>query len=454
MIGRRGGYGGRVADTVSRTLYSGAGRLIPSYFLGIHSHRWPVGNSYSFTVNTGTNNVVVSHNGRGDVNWINCYLTTTGTLPAPLAVGVKYWCLPVDSGNVKFALERGGAEIDITDSGSGTHTVEFRSPAPTYSYGHFRSWDHIRWAQVHTADDTYDAALLDASLVPHINNGAVISWCAAGTPTWASSNPGGAGLYNLGDKWVPTDVASSTGPLREFLTWLITRYNKASGGLFGTDATRIKAIEVWNEANHTGFWQGSASELAQIAKAIADTVLPIDPNIIIICPGWAANFGGASTLGAYLTASDGAGGMLRDHCDGFAWHPYTYGFDSDEQQLMALTKWAGDIGAEHGIPDLYATEWGYFPCAAGQVVFTPQKRAALMRTIAVQAMLGWKMSTIYSHDNAVAFLTPAADETISAMLHEFHTKVCGKTMVLGQILSPSKRVRMEFSDGSVYTSPS
>lgn len=441
---------------VARRFYEGAGRLIPASFFGIHSHRWPVGNSFTFTADASTNRIQVSHNSRGNYDWMHCYVTTDGVLPAPLGAG-QYWCLPVDSSNVKLALTQGGSEIDITSAGSGTHSIEFRAPGPTYSYGHFRSWDAVRWGQIHTADDTYDSAALDAILVPHINAGAKIMWCAAGTPTWASSNSGAAGVYANGDTYPPINISSATGPLKEFITWLVTRYNKASGGVFGTDSTRIQWVEVWNEPSFPGaFYAGTASELAQIAKAIKEAAQAVDPAVQILAPGWGAGTtlsnvtSATSAINAFMTASDGAAGVGADHVTGFAWHPYGRGAGGSDNEMIAQDAWARSIAARYGLDTLHATEWGDLP--SSNPSFTDGNMAIVLRTIAMQAGLGWETSTIYGHDNVVSFLGPVASAKMSALLDAFKKQACGKLMTRGEVLIDGE-VMLSFNDGSTYVTP-
>lgn len=50
--------------------------------------------------------------------------STTGTLPAPLEVGVDYYIINNSSGTCKVSETRGGTEVDITDTGTGTHSIE------------------------------------------------------------------------------------------------------------------------------------------------------------------------------------------------------------------------------------------------------------------------------------------------------------------------------------------
>lgn len=50
-------------------------------------------------------------------------LTTTGTLPGGLSLATTYYVLVTDANRIQLAATSGGAAINLTDSGSGTHTI-------------------------------------------------------------------------------------------------------------------------------------------------------------------------------------------------------------------------------------------------------------------------------------------------------------------------------------------
>lgn len=50
-------------------------------------------------------------------------LTTTGTLPAGLAVATDYYVILISDTSIKLSATRGGSPVDITDAGSGVHTI-------------------------------------------------------------------------------------------------------------------------------------------------------------------------------------------------------------------------------------------------------------------------------------------------------------------------------------------
>lgn len=57
-------------------------------------------------------------------------LTTTGTLPAPLALATTYFIIVVDANFIQLEASVGGGAIDLTDSGTGTHTITPVALAP------------------------------------------------------------------------------------------------------------------------------------------------------------------------------------------------------------------------------------------------------------------------------------------------------------------------------------
>jgi hypothetical protein len=51
-------------------------------------------------------------------------LTTTGTLPAPLAVLTNYYVINVSGATLQLSLTSGGSAITLTDTGSGVHRIK------------------------------------------------------------------------------------------------------------------------------------------------------------------------------------------------------------------------------------------------------------------------------------------------------------------------------------------
>jgi hypothetical protein len=85
----------------------------------------------NFTVNTSTDQLTVTT----DFAWTGhkCLLVTTGTLPAPLATATEYYIIYVNATTIKLATTLAnayaGVWIDITTTGTGTHTLQLFSKA-------------------------------------------------------------------------------------------------------------------------------------------------------------------------------------------------------------------------------------------------------------------------------------------------------------------------------------
>lgn len=52
------------------------------------------------------------------------YFKSTGTLPSPLVAGTKYYLINASSNTIQVSATAGGGAINITTTGSGTHTVQ------------------------------------------------------------------------------------------------------------------------------------------------------------------------------------------------------------------------------------------------------------------------------------------------------------------------------------------
>jgi hypothetical protein len=61
--------------------------------------------------------------------------TSTGTLPAPLSAATRYYVVQKSGNSFKVSLSSGGAEVDITDTGTGTHTAYTDEFTETVSSG-------------------------------------------------------------------------------------------------------------------------------------------------------------------------------------------------------------------------------------------------------------------------------------------------------------------------------
>jgi hypothetical protein len=73
------------------------------------------------TVVAGTDVFTATAHGR--INGDKVWLTTSSILPDPLAVETNYFIINKTTNTFKLSLTSGGAAIDITDTGTGTHKL-------------------------------------------------------------------------------------------------------------------------------------------------------------------------------------------------------------------------------------------------------------------------------------------------------------------------------------------
>lgn len=77
--------------------------------------------SKNFTVVAATN--IFTCSAHGLINGQRITVASTVALPAPLAIGTHYYVINRTTDTFKLSLSKNGAEIDITDTGTGTHSL-------------------------------------------------------------------------------------------------------------------------------------------------------------------------------------------------------------------------------------------------------------------------------------------------------------------------------------------
>lgn len=104
-----------------------AGSNLKRFLLGEADRLDSTATGRTFTANT---NDTLTSNGHGFVTGKGpVVLTTSGTLPAGLALATPYWPIRIDANTFYLARTREQAadsvRIDVTDTGSGTHTATY-----------------------------------------------------------------------------------------------------------------------------------------------------------------------------------------------------------------------------------------------------------------------------------------------------------------------------------------
>ncbi len=92
-------------------------------------------------------------------------LTTTTTLPAPLALATDYWIIKIDADTFYLATTLAnayaGTRVDITTTGTGTHTVDITTSTKRGIDGHF-TYQATQAETNHSAPET--SVIIDGTL--------------------------------------------------------------------------------------------------------------------------------------------------------------------------------------------------------------------------------------------------------------------------------------------------
>lgn len=185
-------------------------RAIYTHLIGDHG--------LAFTASAGTD--LITATGHSRVNGDKLRLETTGTLPGGLAAATDYFVRDLSGATFKLAATPGGAAIDITSAGSGTHNLT----TPTGEYVD---------ARVYWNEAPQDAAM------PYI----VLRLVSA------ERQPTVAGPSGLARVRVQADIVAATAlsadNIRDALRRALDGYDKAMGAA----ALDVRIVHIESEAD-------------------------------------------------------------------------------------------------------------------------------------------------------------------------------------------------------------
>ena len=210
--------------------------------------------------------------------------------------------------------------------------LESLRPPPGAMY---RMWDmKVAWRDVNPQQGVFDWSILDRRVALVESWGGKPFLVLGLTPQWAAQNPGaGDPRWGAGSASPPTNIADWD----EYVRAVAARY----GG-------RIAGYELWNEANLTTFWQGSASELFAMAQSAYGIIKASNPSAVVAAPSITTRLRGSAArfTSAFAGEVANSGSIPFD-----TWTIHSYpngdaGRDFDTGQnfpRMAATRRADDI---------------------------------------------------------------------------------------------------------------
>jgi len=210
--------------------------------------------------------------------------------------------------------------------------LESLRPPPAAMY---RMWDmDVAWRNVNPQPGVFDWSILDRRIALVESWGGRPFLVLGLTPQWAAQNPG------AGD---PRWGAGSASPPANIDYW--NTYGREVVNRYGG---RIAGYELWNEANLTTFWQGSASNLFEMSQNAYGIIKAANPAAVVAAPSITTRLRGSSArfTSAFAGEVASSGSIPFD-----TWTIHSYpngdaGRDFDTGQnfpRMAATRRADDI---------------------------------------------------------------------------------------------------------------
>lgn len=148
---------------------------------------------------------------------------------------------------------------------------------PSAGVGDIRLWDSgVTWREIERQKGVYDFSRLDAQVATARSHGARVLLVLGQTPRFHSTRPGRRGAYGLGAASMPTKSSWIN-----YVYKLVRRYKGR-----GVD------YQVWNEANVSGYWQGTPAEMARLTQWTSRVVNNNDSSAKVVAPALATRLTG------------------------------------------------------------------------------------------------------------------------------------------------------------------
>jgi hypothetical protein len=134
--------------------------------------------------------------------------------------------------------------------------------------GSVRLWDAgVSWRDIETSPGVFDWSRLDALVHAAQLHDAQVTLVLGMTPSF----------YSATSTLPPTTLSHYA----DYARAVMTRYRSFSG------SRGIDAYQVWNEANVSTFWTGTAGQLGQLTRILDHVRDQVDPSATVVAPSFA-----------------------------------------------------------------------------------------------------------------------------------------------------------------------
>ncbi|MDQ1667995.1 MAG: polysaccharide biosynthesis protein PslG [Actinomycetota bacterium] len=140
---------------------------------------------------------------------------------------------------------------------------------PDAPVGSLRAWDAgVTWRDLEPAPGVFNFSRLDAMVDTAESHDSDVLLVLGQTPAFHAKNPNATAFYGAG--------ASSAPKLKAWKTYVRKVAKRYAG--------RPVILQVWNEANVSGFWSAGPQEMATLTKAAYDVLANIKPRPTLVSP--------------------------------------------------------------------------------------------------------------------------------------------------------------------------
>jgi hypothetical protein len=256
---------------------------------------------------------------------------------------------------------------------------------PNAPIGAVRLWDSgVNWRQIETSPGVFDFSRLDAEVDAARGNGASVLLVLGQTPRFHATKPGKRGTYGLGAASMPTLTS-----WKNYVFKVVHRYKGR-----GVD------YQVWNEANVSGYWQGSAAQMAKLTQVASQVVNRNDGSAKVVAPALATRLTGQRAWLRSFYAQRVGGKKVAAYVDAVSLNLYPVANASPESSMTLLSASKTMLHQAGVTKPIWNTEINYGLLGGGTArrIARTKQAAYVARTFLLNAAAGVKRVYWYSWD--------------------------------------------------------
>jgi len=229
----------------------------------------------------------------------------------------------------------------VSDVATGYNGPILTETIPNVPVGYVRLWDtQTMWRDLEPSPGNWQWRFLDKQIEMGQILDARVMLVLGGTPAWAGN--GAVTAPPKVDSW------------RNYVKSVCTKYGAS-----------ISAYEMWNEANLTTFWTGTAEQMAELTKVAFDEIRACNPNALVVAANTTSRATGS--FGNFYPDYLAALGKLGWPVDAYSVHSYPTASGGADDRLKGIGQFRAML-ALAGAPQtrVFDTEVNYGLAGLGE----------------------------------------------------------------------------------------